>query len=810
MLTRTALAACLALALSLPTAAAALASDARYEGNSAAGDVAFFSTVDKLVPGDTDTKRDVYERSFDPELPGYVTRQVSFGPSGGNDAFDVQYLGSDSAGSLVFFSTGERLTGADTDTARDLYVRDLELNTTTLVSRGDPSCAGSGCGNANADASAVTGGIAADGARVFFASTEQLAAADTDGTADVYVRDLEAGQTILVSAGDPGCTGGGCGNGVQPAFFLGASVDGGTAFLTTAEKLVSADGDAVTDIYARGLEAETTALVSTAGTCPAEANCTPVYGGASADGSHVFFETKERVVGADEDEFQDVYDWSGGAATLASFGPDGGEAANAVYAGSSADGASVFFATVEPLIAAEDGDGQEDVYVRVGGASTALVSAGDASCAEAGCGDGPYPASLRWVAPDGSAALLSTEEALVETDEDGDAFDVYRRDLPGGPTTLVSQADPGCSAPGCGNGAHDAAFAAASADGTHVFLVTAEALADDDEDEIADIYDRSGGGTARVSTGPLPPFGNGEGAPAPGFRGASGDGTHAFFSTEERLTEGDFDFDDDVYERSPTGTLLVSAGNGAALGPAPPSGLTTDPASPGETTTPTLHGEAAEGATIKVYTTSDCSGEQAKDPGGEPAGGSAAELGDPEAGIAVKVASGSTTTFHATAELDGIVSSCSAGVTYKHESSSGGGDDDDDGSSTPSPTTVLPPAPVLPPATHGGGIPYVVPVSRITFGPAFKTRKRRPVFRFADVTGQPGTRFICRVDRHRWRPCGSPLRLRGLGRGRHVFRVKARNAAGLWEQRSSKRRFKMVRGDKRQRRGRRAGRRARR
>ena len=51
------------------------------------------------------------------------------------------------------------------------------------------------------------------------------------------------------------------------------------------------------------------------------------------------------------------------------------------------------------------------------------------------------------------------------------------------------------------------------------------------------------------------------------------------------------------------------------------------------------------------------------------------------------------------------------------------------------------------PQFHSGGIAFVTPETQITFGPAFKTRKRRAVFRFVDATGQPGTRFVCKLDR---------------------------------------------------------------
>jgi Tol biopolymer transport system component len=761
----------------------AQAEDASYEGISASGDVALFSTVDKLVPGDTDTRRDIYERSFDVVAEGPVTRQVSFGPNGGNSAFDAQYLGTDAAGSEVFLSTVERLTATDKDAAADLYVRDLEENTTTLVSRGDASCAGTNCGNANVDAAAVAGGIVAGGERIFFASLERLSAADTDSSADVYVRDLEAEETILVSDGDPGCTGPGCGNGVQPAFFQGVSSDGTMAVFSSAEALVDQDTDSAGDLYRRDVDGEATTLVSTPGICP-EATCTPVYGGISASGAHVYFETQERIDLFDSDDFQDVYDWSAGVATLASRGPDGGNGDfDARYLDSAEDGSAVFFATNEQIDEGADGDGVEDVYVR--GVATALVSAGDPSCALTECGDGPVPSFLRWVSADGDVALLSTVEPLTAADEDS-SVDVYRRDLPGGPIALISRADPTCAAPDCGNGAHNSNFAGASADGSRVFFVTAEPLAEGDTDLQTDVYERAGGATTRVSVGQF----NGNGAHDAHLLGLSSDGSRAFLVTAERLSEGDNDpGEDDVYERAAAVTLLVSTGNGQELGPGAPTSLTTDPPGSGETTTPTIHGQSVEGAAIKIYTEPDCSGEQAKDPGGEPAGGSAEELADPEAGIAVSVASGSATTFYATAELEGIVSACSQGVTYEHQSDDppGGGGSGSGGGDSPSP-------PVPPLKTHSGGIPYVAPVTRITFGPAFKTRARRPVFRFTDSTGQPDTRFVCKLDKGRWKPCGSPCKLKSLGRGKHVFSVKAVNAVGVWEASPTKRRFKLVSG----------------
>ena len=58
----------------------------------------------------------------------------SFGAIGGNGAFDVTYAGSSQDGSKVFFTSGEQLVSADTDTAVDLYQR--AAGVTTRLSSG--------------------------------------------------------------------------------------------------------------------------------------------------------------------------------------------------------------------------------------------------------------------------------------------------------------------------------------------------------------------------------------------------------------------------------------------------------------------------------------------------------------------------------------------------------------------------------------------------------------------------------------------------------------------------------------------------
>lgn len=798
-----------ALFIGALTASDARAADARYEGISADGSTVFFTSKDRLVTGDTDNRTDVFARAFDLGVGEYVTRQVSLSPTGGNAAHDVQYSGASADGTKVFFVTKEPLTPDDDDQESDIYMRNLSINTTVRVSKGESSCEAQGCGNGEASSNVILDGVVPTGSKVFFATTEKLSSGDTDARLDIYVRDLSASTTSRVSRGDSSCESQGCGNAdIAISVVDGGVVPNGTrVFFTTTEKLSPDDTDspAALDIYMRDLSGGATQLVSEAGVCPAGLplgeNCDPNYAGTSADGAHAFFETNEQLSPADADQSQDVYDWSSGAQTLVSVGADGLNKAGIVtFAGNSASGSDVFLHTTVRLDEGADSDSAQDVY-RYAGGTTSLVSAGATSCLPA-CGGDTDSATLVWVSPDDStpAIFFTTDGSLTPNDED-DAQDIYERKA--GETTLISEGDPSCAATECGNGPIDAFFSRASNDGLHVFFTTDESLLGldpeepllpADTDESKDIYERFSGATKLVSTGI-----NGNGAFDASLHGISQSGSRAFFVTKERLTENDDFNQEDVYSRSTVGTQLVSVGNNPdlELGPPPPALEGTNPASPNISTEPAVFGQAESGTAIKLYDSPNCEE-------GEPvANGTAAQLLAP--GITVTVPVGSTTSFWATAEADGIVSPCSNAVTYKQgspspppppppgsEGGSGGGTGGGAGSGN---TTTGQGSPASgEPKTHSGGIPFVTPETRITFGPSFKTRKRKVVFRFFDATEQPGSRFFCRLDRSRWRSCGSPMKLKGLARGNHVFQVQAENAIGVKEAQPTKRRFKVVRG----------------
>ncbi len=485
--------------------------EAFFDATSADGSRSFLDTDEQLVSGDTDAAFDLYERR------GGTTTRLSTGSTGGNGAFDIFFAAVSADGTRAFFETDEQLTAADTDAAFDVY--EHAGGATTLISTGSPG--GNGANDVTFHA------ISRDGTRVFFETDEKLLAADTDLEPDIYER--AGGTTTLISTGPAG------GNGPFFVAFGGVSADGTRVLFETDEKLVAGDTDVLYDVYQRA--GGTTTHIST-GPAGGNGNFDSGYRDISADGSQVFFQTQEPLVTADTDAQSDVYGRSGGTTTLLSTGPSGGNGAlPAAFEGDSADGSRVFFSTSEALTAG-DTDTRRDIYRR-SGATTELVSAGPAG------GNGAFDADFMGSSLDGSNAYVRTEESLVATDTDTGCAagqgpqcrDVY--EYAGGITSLMS------TGPAGGNGAFDASFAVVSLDGKRVFFDTREPMTAGDTDTSVDVYERFGGTTTLLSTGPT----GGNGA-FPAFlfpNGLSDDGTRAFFDTREALMASDTDTSFDIY-----------------------------------------------------------------------------------------------------------------------------------------------------------------------------------------------------------------------------------------------------------------------
>jgi hypothetical protein len=148
---------------------------------------------------------------------------------------------------------------------------------------------------------------------------------------------------------------------------------------------------------------------------------------------------------------------------------------------------------------------------------------------------------------DGGSVVFETFEPLTPDDTDL-AKDVYRRS--GSTTTLVSTTS-----------TSDAGFAGMSTDGQRVLFETEDRLdPTNDEDDLTDIYERVGGTTTLVSTGPDETIADVE---ASLWVGHSSDATKVAFITTNSLTSNDVDAENDIYvgfSGNPDATSLVSLG----------------------------------------------------------------------------------------------------------------------------------------------------------------------------------------------------------------------------------------------------------
>jgi Tol biopolymer transport system component len=346
---------------------------------------------------------------------------------------------------IAFSSQASNFSPDDSDMGYDVYVRDLQINSTTLVSRAN------GATGAKANVGFQSQGLAisADGRYVAFDSwADNLSPDDSDTGPDVYVRDLQANTTTLVSRAAGAVGAKADGGGTEPSI----SADGRyVAFSTNSTNLNPADTDDNQDVYVRDLQAHTTTLVSRAsGTLGPKGDSYSHLSAISADGSRVGFSTHAGNLGAGgNDDFEDVYvrDLQTNTTMLASRASGtGGAKGNdySVFPSLSADGRYVSFSSGATNLHPADTDPLGDVFVRdLQANTTVLVSRATGAGGAKGDSDS-YDASL---SADGRyVGFLST--SLNLSPDDPDNFpDVYVRDLQDSVTSLESRATPGYPRP---------------------------------------------------------------------------------------------------------------------------------------------------------------------------------------------------------------------------------------------------------------------------------------------------------------------------------------------------------------------------
>ncbi|MCP9495515.1 MAG: immunoglobulin domain-containing protein [Pyrinomonadaceae bacterium MAG19_C2-C3] len=315
--------------------------------------IAFESYASDLVANDTD-----YKNVFVRDMLTGVTTLVSvnnIGAGGDHQSFNASI--SADGRFIAFSSFASNLVADDSNYAKDVFVRDMQTGVTKLVSVNN---AGTGGNYYSFNAS-----INADGRFVAFSSdASDLVANDTNGVADVFIRDVQTGVTTLVSIDSKRSD---IGNSDSRAPSI--SADGRfIAFYSNASNLVANDINHATDIFVRDMQTGVTALVSV-NNMNTGGNDRSHVPSISADGRFVAFSSfASNLVANDINNTKDVFvrDMQTGMITLVSINNTNTGSGNnfSNTPAISANGRIITFYSDANDLTANDTNDSRDVFVR--------------------------------------------------------------------------------------------------------------------------------------------------------------------------------------------------------------------------------------------------------------------------------------------------------------------------------------------------------------------------------------------------------------------------------------------------------------
>lgn len=246
--------------------------------------VAFLSDGSNLVPNLLNGPYHVYLRN----VQNTVTTLEDAGTNGtgfGVSSIAVPSMSSD--GSVVAFESGdENVVPGDGNPDSDVFVRELVASSAELVSVHDPSLPSV---TPSGGVSGVTSySLSTDGRYIaYFSDASNVIPNDTNGCCDVFVRDLTAGTDVLVSVNTNGVAGD------DLSFDPAISGNGCyVAFTSSANDLVPNDANNAQDVFVRDLRAGTTTLVSVSSDGVHSGNGDSYSPIISAEGRYVLFRSK--------------------------------------------------------------------------------------------------------------------------------------------------------------------------------------------------------------------------------------------------------------------------------------------------------------------------------------------------------------------------------------------------------------------------------------------------------------------------------------------------------------------------------------
>lgn len=375
------------------------------------GQVAFASSAANLVEGDTNGVDDIFVKDL---ASGMTTRVSTDSADGQADGPSGTSTISGVGRHVAFWSEATNLTASDTNGLSDIFVKDRDSGTTSLVSTdagGDPG-----------DGASDMPSISDDGRYVAFRSAAaNLVPGDTNSALDVFVKDTATGETKIVSADASAVPGDADSCDTYPPSI---SADGRyVAFESAASNLVTGDANGVRDIFVKDTQTGAIARVSTSSD-GARADGSSLYATISDDGGLVLFRSiASNLVAGDTVicegvNCSDVFlkDVVTGALIRVSTSEEGTAADAPSWDPALAGGGGyAAFSTTATNLAGGDGNGDYDIYVKeIGSGVVFLASKGTGGQAGNGWSISPYlSADGRYV------AFQSVANDLVVGDTNG-------------------------------------------------------------------------------------------------------------------------------------------------------------------------------------------------------------------------------------------------------------------------------------------------------------------------------------------------------------------------------------------------------
>ena len=326
--------------------------------------VAFASFSSRiLVEGDGDRGEDIYLHDRKKGKTVRVSRELNGPPAQSPEWSALLPSISGNGRFIAFVSDSDALVENDDNDMFDVFLYDIRKGTTTLVSRGvdgtganDDAC--SEIGNRCAPPSLSKNGRFV----VFISDASNLVEGDTNGTADVFLFDRKTETTSRVSVG----VGGEESNG--RSFVARISANGRfVAFGSVATNLVLDDTNGTRDIFVRDLKKGTTTIVSVASSGEQSDRLSRLPS-ISANGRFIAFSSfAGNLVDGDTQSGVEVYvhDRKKGRTTKVSVDASGADGdLPSDRASISANGRFVSFESSATNLVEGDANGETDIFVR--------------------------------------------------------------------------------------------------------------------------------------------------------------------------------------------------------------------------------------------------------------------------------------------------------------------------------------------------------------------------------------------------------------------------------------------------------------